>query len=217
MPWPIEVVILDDKCNVSSEYGTKTKGLPSESFDNIPSHIPDHYPNSVEEWARWEFQRAWPDNTHNDELSPHLLSLKYWTKYNIVAEWTDYMAISRCPIVVPLLSNDYSRYPMILTRPPYAVAQWNYRIRLRYNLTWALLGYTEGQPQPIPKLALYINGDPSLPPEDKRHHPCPVFDALSTSPPPPPLIYRESYAKEKIIPKRGPVKKVQSKNKYSVS
>lgn len=216
MPWPTEVVILDHRCNVSGEYGTKTKGLPSESFDDIPAYLPDVYPNSIEQWINWEFRRAWHDDTRNDDLSPHLLSLKYWTKYKVVDEWCNYMALVHCPVFMKLITNDYSQPPLIKKRK-YSVEQWNYRIRVRYNLAWALLGYTEGQPQPIPQLVLYINGDPSLPPDNKRHHPCPVFDAFATSPPPAPPVYRESYAKEKIIPKRGPVKKVQSKNKYSVS
>lgn len=186
MAWPIEVTILDQSCNISSVYGNHTPG----------------YPDDLQAWVQYELEKR------TGPPSSYILGLRFWGAYHDINRWCDYCEKREQPSVqslLPGIKTAYNNYITIITSEGVAhnIDNWNYRVRFKYNLTWAYLGYTDGQCEAVLKMLQYITK-------------CPLFQKLKEMPPEPRTYYREPKQrakKEVYVPKPKP----KPTNQYSFS
>lgn len=98
--------------------------------------ISKDYPNYINEWVALEV--------------PHILALEFFDAYNRITLWEAASIRLTYPVweLIGINPNDPK--------------DWNDRVRLMYNVTWAYLGYTEGQSEEVLLVLKEIKEDPNF-------------------------------------------------------
>lgn len=137
--WPTQVLVLEDDCNISGPYGTKTAGRPQD--DGFLQGT--QYPNHLGEWTSFFFR----DKEGN---SNHLSCLEFQTTLNRIGIWqTQILGENNRG------NRDEEYFRLMSLVRPYTQEHYNYRQRTTYNLAWAYHDYGP-YPSPIPELLAYM-------------------------------------------------------------